>query len=390
MGAEVVAGNDTAGATPDQSTPDQSTPDQAGPSGRRRLLRQAAVVAATAAVVVILPLVVSEFRLALLSKYLVFAVVAIGLNLAWGYGGMLSLGHGVFFGLGAYCTGMYLKLADAGSGLPDFMGYNGVTSLPSMWAPFRHAWFALPAAVLLPMGIAALLGALVFRRRVRGAYFALLTQALAAAFAILLVGQQALTGGTNGLTNFSTVFGLEPGNPRTTQILFFAAATTLAVAFLAVRQIVTSRFGRLLVAVRDGEDRVRFLGYDATRVKVVAFALSAGLAGLAGALFVPIVGIVSPADVGVVPSIEMVVWVAIGGRATLVGPIIGALVASYANTTLSEWYPDGWLYLQGALFVVAVVWAPRGLAGLADKFRRLPRRQPSGRPSEVAVGAASS
>lgn len=365
------------------------------PSGPRTVdrgghrLRQAMVVAATLAAVVVLPLILSQFRLALLSKYLIFAVVAIGLNLAWGYGGMLSLGHGVFFGLGAYCTGMYLKLAEAGSGLPDFMSWSGVSSLPAIWAPFRHAWFALPAAVLVPMGVAALLGASVFRRRVRGAYFALLTQALAAAFAILLVGQQGLTGGTNGLTNFSSVFGLEPGNPRTTQVLFFIAAATLGVAFLVVRQVVQSRFGRLLVAVRDGEDRVRFLGYDATRVKVVAFALSAGLAGLAGALFVPVVGIISPADVGVVPSIEMVVWVAIGGRATLIGPVIGALVVSYANTALSEWYPDGWLYLQGALFVVAVVWAPRGLAGMADRFRRLPWRPESRRRAKVAVGAAS-
>ena len=359
------------------------------PNRARDRLRQAMVVVATLAAVVVLPLILSQFRLALLSKYLIFAVVAIGLNLAWGYGGMLSLGHAVFFGLGAYCTGMYLKLAEAGSGLPDFMTWSGVPSLPAIWAPFRHAWFALPAAVLVPMGVAALLGASVFRRRVRGAYFALLTQALAAAFAILLVGQQGLTGGTNGLTNFSSVFGLEPGNPRTTQVLFFVAAATLAVAFLVVRQVVQSRFGRLLVAVRDGEDRVRFLGYDATRVKVVAFALSAGLAGLAGALFVPVVGIVSPADVGVVPSIEMVVWVAIGGRATLVGPVIGALVVSYANTALSEWYPDGWLYLQGALFVVAVVWAPGGLAGMADRFRRLPPRPESRRRGEVAVGAAS-
>jgi urea transport system permease protein len=364
-------------------------PSAAHELSRRPRLRQAALLIVTVAVVAVLPLVVSEFRLALLSKYLVFAVVAIGLNLAWGYGGMLSLGHGVFFGLGAYCMGMYLKLAEAGSGLPDFMGWSGVRSLPAIWAPFRSPWFALAAAVLVPMGVAALLGASVFRRRVRGAYFALLTQALAAAFAILLVGQQGLTGGTNGLTNFSSVFGLEPGNPRTTQILFFAAATTLIVAFVGVRQVVQSRFGRLLLAVRDAEDRVRFLGYDATRVKVVAFALSAGLAGLGGALFVPIVGIISPADVGVVPSIELVIFVAIGGRATLAGPVVGAIVAGYANTALSEWYPDGWLYLQGALFVVAVVWAPRGLAGLAEGLRRLPRRQEGRRAAEVAVGTAS-
>jgi len=354
-----------------------------------RWLRYGAVVAAVLVVVAVLPLVLSPFRLALLSKYLIFAIVAIGLNLAWGYGGMLSLGHGVFFGLGAYCMGMYLKLAEAGSGLPDFMSWSGVSSLPAIWAPFRSPWFALAAAVLVPMGVAALLGASVFRRRVRGAYFALLTQALAAAFAILLVGQQGLTGGTNGLTNFSSVFGLEPGNPRTTQILFFAAATTLIVAFVGVRQVIQSRFGRLLLAVRDGEDRVRFLGYDATRVKVVAFALSAGLAGLAGALFVPIVGIISPADVGVVPSIELVIFVAIGGRATLAGPVVGAIVAGYANTALSEWYPDGWLYLQGALFVVVLMWAPRGLAGLVEVLRRLSRRQEDRRAANVAVGAAS-
>lgn len=185
------------------------------------------------------------------------------------------------------------------------------------------------------------------------------------------------------------MFGLEPGNPRTTQILFFAAATTLIVAFVGVRQVIQSRFGRLLLAVRDGEDRVRFLGYDATRVKVVAFALSAGLAGLAGALFVPIVGIISPADVGVVPSIELVIFVAIGGRATLAGPVVGAIVAGYANTALSEWYPNGWLYLQGALFVVVVMWAPRGLAGLVEVLRRLSRRQEDRRAANVAVGAAS-
>ena len=352
-------------------------------------LRRGLAIAATAGAVVVLPLLVSEFRLALLSKYLVFAVVAVGLNLAWGYGGMLSLGHGVFFGLGAYCVAMHLKLAEAGTGLPDFMSWSGVEALPAIWAPFRSAWFAFPAAVLVPMAVAALLGASVFRRRVRGAYFALLTQALAAAFAILLVGQQGLTGGTNGLTNITEVFGLELGNPRTTQILFFAAAGALLATVVIARQVVQSRFGRLLVAVRDGEDRVRFLGYDAAKVKILAFAVSAGMAGLAGALFVPIVGIVSPANVGVVPSIEMVIWVAIGGRATLFGPVVGAVVASYANTALSEWYPGGWLYLQGALFVVAMVWAPRGLAGLVDVLRRRPRRQPIVAPGEVAPAVSS-
>jgi urea transport system permease protein len=353
-----------------------------GGGGARNLQRQAIVAGVSLAVVVAAPLLLSQFRLALLAKYLVFAVVAVGLNLAWGYGGMLSLGHGVFFGLGAYCTAMYLKLQEAGTGLPDFMSWSGVESLPALWAPFRHPWIALPAAVLVPMAVAALLGMSVFRRQVRGAYFALLTQALAAAFAILLVGQQGLTGGTNGLTNISQVFGLRLGSPRTTQILFFVAAGALAATFLVARQFVQSRFGRLLVAVRDREERVRFLGYDTTRIKVVVFAASAGMAGLAGALFVPIVGIVSPANVGVVPSIEMVVWVAVGGRATLVGPMIGAVITSYAHTALSEWYPDGWLYLQGALFVIVMVWAPRGLAGLLRRSRRITDSD----PAEVPLG----
>jgi urea transport system permease protein len=388
MVATTATEGEVLSAQPPGPDPGPGTGGEPAPTARRAL-RQGLAVAVALVVVVVAPLVLSEFRLALLAKYLVFAVVAIGLNLAWGYGGMLSLGHGVFFGLGAYCTAMHFKLADARSGLPDFMTWSGVESLPAIWAPFRSAWFALPAAVLVPMVLAALLGASVFRRRVRGAYFALLTQALAAAFAILLVGQQGLTGGTNGLTNITEVFGLELGNPRSTQVLFFVAAGAVAATFLIARQVVQSRFGRLLMAVRDGEDRVRFLGYDANRVKVLAFSLSAGMAGLAGALFVPIVGIVSPANVGVVPSIEMVIWVAIGGRATLAGPIVGALVVSSAHTSLSEWYPGGWLYLQGALFVVTMVWAPRGLAGLAEVVRRRREHDRAGARAEVAVGTAS-
>jgi urea transport system permease protein len=320
---------------------------------------------------VILPAVMSEFRLGLLAKYLCFAIVAVGIDLAWGYGGMLTLGQGLFFGLGGYAMGMFLKLQEAGpGGLPDFMSYNGIEKVPAFWEPFRHAWFALPAAVIIPMAVAAGLGALVFRQRIRGAYFAILTQALAAAFVILLIGQQGYTAGTNGLTNMKTMFGYDLNDPTNQRNVYLAVAIILGLVYLLARQLVNSRYGRLLIAVRDGEDRVRFLGYNPTVVKVLAFTVSAGMAGLAGALFVPVVGIMSPAALGIVPSLELLIGVAVGGRATLVGAVVGTVLVNYARTGLSEHFASGWLYLQGALFILVVAFAPKGLAGIRDVVRR--------------------
>lgn len=313
------------------------------------------------------PSLLSDFRLSLLAKYLCFAILAIGVDISWGYGGMLALGQGVFFGLGGYCMGMHMKLHEAGPGkLPDFMTWSGVDQLPALWQPFRYAWFAIPMAVIVPMLVAWLLGSLVFRQRLRGPYFAILTQALAVAFVTLLIGQQGLTGGTNGLTNFSEFLGLQLQNDGDRRILYFVVVAALAVAFVVGKLLVGSRYGRLLVAVRDGEDRVRFLGYDPARVKTTAFIASAGLAGLAGALFVPVVGIMSPALLGVVPSIEMVIWVAVGGRATITGAVAGAVLVNWAKTNLSERYPSGWLYFLGALFIAVMMVAPRGIAGLRD------------------------
>ena len=320
---------------------------------------------------VVLPAVMSEFRLGLLAKYLCFAIVAVGIDLAWGYGGMLTLGQGLFFGLGGYAMGMFLKLQEAGpDGLPDFMSYNGIEKVPAFWQPFRHAWFALPAALLIPMGVAAGLGALVFRQRIRGAYFAILTQALAAAFVILLIGQQGYTAGTNGLTNMRTMFGYDLNDPTNQRNVYLAVAVTLGIVYLIARQLVASRYGRLLIAVRDGEDRVRFLGYNPTTVKVLAFTVSAGMAGLAGALFVPVVGIMSPAALGIVPSLELLIGVAVGGRAALIGAVGGTILVNYAKTGLSEQFASGWLYLQGALFILVVAFAPKGLAGIREAVRR--------------------
>jgi urea transport system permease protein len=347
-------------------------------TGRVRTLyrssRARVVVGFAVAAVLLLavaPAALSTFRLGLLGKFLCLAMVAVGIGLAWGRGGMLTLGQGVFFGLGAYVMAMHLKLADAGpGGVPDFMMLYGSGVVPAWWEPFRSPVVTILAILLVPVGVAALLGWAVFTRRVRGAYFAILSQALAAAFAILLVGQQATTGGTNGLNGFRSFFGYDLADPVNTRMLFVVVAVTLLVMVAIARQLMVSRFGELLVAVRDQENRVRFLGYDPATVKVVAYAVAALMASVGGALFVPVVGIVSPADVGVVPSIGFLVGVAIGGRATLLGPVLGSIAVSWAQTSLSEQFPSGWIYAQGALFVLVVAFLPGGLAELFTRWRR--------------------
>ncbi|MGW0708549.1 urea ABC transporter permease subunit UrtC [Streptomyces sp. NPDC002643] len=325
------------------------------------------------------PLALSDFRLNLLAKYLCYAIVAVGVSLAWGRGGLLVLGQGVFFGLGGYAMAMHLKLADAaatGQTLPDFMQLYGTgDTLPWWWEPFANPAFALAMTVLLPMAVAALLGFFVFRRRVKGAYFAILSQALAAALAIWLVGQQATTGGTNGLTDIQGFFGYDLNDPVNQRTVYFIIAVALLSLMAAARQLFVSRYGELLVAVRDSEERVRFLGYDPANVKLVAYVVAAGMAGLAGALFVPAVGIISPALIGIVPSIGFVIGAAVGGRASLVGAVLGAIAVAWAQSTLSDAFPAAWTYLQGLLFVVAVGFLPGGLASLATVVRR--RRTPT-------------
>lgn len=332
----------------------------------RRLLTPQRLGFAACAILLlaVAPAVLSDFRLGLLAKYLCFAIVALGIAIAWGNGGMLVLGQGLFFGLGGYSMGMYLKLQEAGPhGVPDFMNWSGVETLPTLWKPFEHAWFALVGVVVIPVAVAVLLGTLVFRSRVKGPYFAILTQALAAAFVILLVGQQGYTGGTNGLTNIQSFFGLSLADPSDRRTLYLIVACVLGALYLLARALLSSRYGKLLVAVRDAEDRVRFLGYSPTKVKVLAFATAAGMAGIAGALFVPVVGIISPALLGVTPSIEMVIWVAVGGRLSLAGAVAGALLVNWSKTQFSEEFPSQWTYALGAMFVVVVAFAPKGLAG---------------------------
>ena len=337
------------------------------------------------------PLTMSSFRLELLARFLCFAIVGVGIGLAWGYGGMMTLGQGVFFGLGGYAVAMHFKLAAVGPGeVPDYMALRGITELPALWRPFANPWFAIAAVLVVPTVVAVLLGLLVFRQRVRGAYFAVLTQALAAAFVILIVGQQQLIGGTNGLTAIKYAFGLNRYDPATKRLIYFIVLGVLGVVFLIASQVVRSRFGRLLVAVRDGEDRVRFLGYDPALIKTVAFALSATFAGVAGAMFVIAVGSINPSLLGVVPSIEMLIGVALGGRFLLAGAIGGTLLFHYARIELSDAWAESWNYLYGGLFVIVILFAPKGVAGLIGSGlswvrSRLRRRPPSDPPPGSTV-----
>ena len=306
-------------------------------------------------------MLLSSFRLGLLGQYLCYAIVAAGIGLAWGRGGMLTLGQGVFFGLGAYIMAMHMKLADASIRLRR----------PGLHVPVRQRRGAgLVGTVPQPRGDAPCRrpgtgagstgsGTAVFKRRVKGAYFAILSQALAAAF-VFLIGQQATTGGSNGLNGFRSFFGFDLKDPNNKLMLYMIAAIVLLLSLAAARQLMHSRLGELLVAVRDQEERVRFLGYDPATVKTVIYVVAAVLAGIAGALFVPLVGIISPADVGVIPSIAFLIGVAIGGRATLLGPVLGAVGVAAAQSSLSSTFPSFWVYFQGLLFVLVIGFMPGG------------------------------
>jgi urea transport system permease protein len=318
------------------------------------------------------PAALDDFRLALLAKYCCWAIAAVGIGLAWGRGGMLVLGQGLYFGLGGYAMAFHLKLEDAGPGeVPDFMKLYAGGHMPGWWEPFRSGAFTILVVVVLPPLVAGVLGWAVLKRRVKGAYFAILSQALAAAFAILLIGQIKVTGGFNGLNNFTSFYGYSLYDPANQRMLFSIAAGVLIAMIALLALLYRSRFGELLVAVRDSEERVRFLGHDPANVKLVAYVIAAFMAGIAGALFVPIVGIISPANVNALASIALVSGAALGGRAALFGPAVGAIAVGYAQTSLSENFPGFWSYFQGALFIVVILLLPGGLAQLVTYLRGL-------------------
>ncbi len=335
--------------------------------------RRAAFVA-FAAVIWFLPdlLLDGSSDIRLWAEFLCYATLAIGADIAWGYGGMLVLGQGVFFGIGAYCMAMYLSLANMpdGSELPSFMSlYSDFDTLPWLWRPFDNLAVTLFLAVVIPVAIASGLGLLVFTRRVRGPYFALLTQATALVFTLILIGNLPLTAGFNGLTDFTIVFGRNKYEDGTNLWLYRVAAGVLFAVLAGALILVRSRFGRLLVAVRDGEERVRFLGYNPAVIKTIGFATSAGIAGIAGAMAAPIIGIVAPNQFGIVPSILVVCWVAVGGRGTLWGAVLGALAVNWLRDTVSSARPDDWQYVQGGLFIVVLAFAPGGLVGIVRSVR---------------------
>ena len=330
-----------------------------------------------------MPLFISEFRLNLLAKFLCFAFPAAGIVLIWGYGGILSLGQGMFFGLGSYMMAMYLKLESTtsdssaqalseffGSNLPDFMVWNSVETLPWWWEPFHHAWFALPAIIILPALLAFILAYANFRKRVGGVYFSIITLAFSAIMAIVIIGQQGVTGGINGITDFKTFFGISFEDEGVRTRLYFATVALLMGVLVVGRFIVRSRLGKILVAIRDREDRVRFSGYDPALFKGFIFACAAVFASIGGALFTLQVGLASPSLVGIVPSIEMVIYAAVGGRLSVVGAVYGAVLVGTAKTFFSENFVEYWLYFIGALFVIVVMFLPSGLAGILEKFQR--------------------
>ncbi len=332
---------------------------------RRSLLIEIAIVAAIALFLIFaLPWMISAFRLNLMGRFLSLAIVALGIDLIWGFTGLLSLGHGIFFTLGGYALAMHLKLPQPpGSGLPDFMSLYGVSELPWFWRPFYSAPFSLMAIAVIPAIIAGLLGYVIFRNRIRGVYFSILTQAATIIFFNFFNGQQKLFNGTNGLTGFRSVFGLPVKDNRTQYILYIITILFVVAAYALCRWLTSGRFGRLLVAIRDDESRVRFTGYNPTGFKILVFAVSGALAGIAGALFTLQSGIVSPNTMNIAFSIEMVIWVAVGGRATLIGAILGAVVVNLAKSLLSEKFPDFWLFFQGGLFLLVVLLLPNGIIG---------------------------
>ena len=330
-----------------------------------------------------MPLALSEFRLNLLAKYLCFAFPAVGIVLIWGYGGILSLGQGMFFGLGSYMLAMFLKLESTesgssaqalssffGSNLPDFMVWNSVEKLPWWWEPFHSFAFTLAAIFIIPAVVAFVLAYANFRKRVGGVYFSIITLAFSAIMAIMIVGQQGVTGGINGITDFKTVLGfsLEAEGIRTK--LYLLTVVLLLIGLVIGGFIIRSRLGKVLVAIRDREDRVRFSGYDPALFKGFIFAVAAVLSSIGGALFTLQVGLASPSLVGIVPSIEMVIYAAVGGRLSLLGAVYGAILVGAAKTYFSERFVAYWLYFIGALFIFVVVFLPEGLASIGERIKR--------------------
>ncbi|MFP6814753.1 MAG: urea ABC transporter permease subunit UrtC [Pseudomonadales bacterium] len=317
----------------------------------------------------------STYSVTLLGKYLCFALLALSLDLVWGYCGILSLGHGAFFSLGGYAMGMYLMRQIGSRGvygnaeLPDFMVFLNWQELPWYWMGFDFFWFAMLMVVFIPGLLAFVFGYLAFRARVTGVYLAIMTQALTYALMLAFFRNEMGFGGNNGMTDFKDILGFSLQSDFTRCVLFVVSALALAAAYVSCRAVVNSKLGKVVVAIRDAESRVRSIGYRVEFYKLWIFTFSAVLAGIAGALYVPQVGIINPSEFQPLNSIENVIWVAIGGRGTLYGAALGAVLVNYAKTTFTAVLPEVWLFALGGLFVLATLFLPRGIVGLLDRRR---------------------
>ena len=321
----------------------------------------------------------SDFAINLYGKYLCYAVLAISVDLLWGYTGLLSLGQCLFFALGGYAFGMHLmlligKLGQYHSDLPDFMMFLGYPRLPPHWEPFRSFWFAAAAVVLVPGLLALVFGFLAFRSRIRGVYFSILTQALTYAACLMFFRNDFTFGGNNGLTDFKFILGYDIRSPATQRCLFMTTGVLLILTYVFCRWLTVTKFGKIQRAVRDSENRVLFSGYAAANFKLFVFVVSAIIAGLAGALYVPQVGIINPSEMAPDKSLEAVVWVAVGGRGTLIGPVIGAIVVNALKSWATRAFPDLWLIILGAMFVIVVLFLPKGIVGLPAQLLSLFKR----------------
>ena len=366
-----------------------------GSSSRRwRLLLAvgAAVFLAIPALYLLAPptsrLHVSDYAITLGGKLICYAIVAVALDLVWGYAGILSLGHGLFFALGGYAFGMYLMRGIGRDGvyqsdLPDFMVFLDWKQLPWYWRGTEHLPYALLLVVAVPALVALVFGVFAFRSRIRGVYFSIITQALTYAAMLLFFRNETGFGGNNGFTDFKRILGHPITAPGTRITLFVLSAAALAGSLLLARWLVTSRFGRVLAAVRDAESRVMFLGYDPLGFKLVVWVVSAVLCGIAGALYVPQVGIINPSEMSPASSIEIAIWVAVGGRGTLLGAALGAFLVNYAKSWFTVVFPEYWLFFLGLLFIAVTLWMPQGVLGLLRRAR--PRGTAA--PAPLSTGA---
>jgi urea transport system permease protein len=356
-----------------------STALREDPGGKVLLALLAAVAIAVPALNQAVPtsssLHLSTYSLTLVGKYMCYGMLALAVDLIWGYCGILSLGHAAFFALGGYAMGMYLMRQIGPRGvygnpiLPDFMVFLNWQKLPWFWLGFNHFWFALAMMALVPAALAFVFGWLAFRSRVTGVYLSIMTQALSYALMLAFFRNDMGFGGNNGFTDFKDILGFDLHEDRTRVVLLVVTAAALAASYLACRAIIRSRAGRVIRAIRDAESRARFLGYRVESYKLWLFVFSAVLAGIAGALYVPQVGIINPSEFAPINSIEVVIWVAVGGRGTLFGAVMGAVLVNYAKTFFTGALPEAWLYALGALFVLVTLFLPRGLVGLLSRLR---------------------